>query len=107
MGIDTEADDLLGSMELLEVELSADATLSDVVVRYLDRPSGDAARLVAHAKLGDQRDMFIVDVVRATEGMILIVSLMPESDAPTYWLAVERIVGSLRVHGVDDRQSQS
>jgi hypothetical protein len=99
MSFDPEANDLLGSMELLEEELASDATLSEVVVRYLDRPAGDAARLVAHARMEEQRDLYIVDVVRVTGGMIIVVSLMPEADAPTYWLAIEQIVGSLRVDG--------
>jgi uncharacterized protein YbdZ (MbtH family) len=101
MSFDPQANDLLASMEWLEAELATDSTLSDVVVRYVDRPAGDAGRLVAHAKTDDRRDLYIIDVVRVTDGMILVVSLMPESDAPTYWLAIEQIVGSLRVDDAD------
>jgi len=102
VSFDPEANDLLASMEGLEADLATDSALSDVVVRYMDRPPGDGARLVAHGRMDDQRDLFIVDVVRVTEGMMLVVSLVPESDASTYWLAIERIVGSLRIDGPID-----
>lgn len=104
VGLDLIPDetDLLGTMEAIEAGLTLDTTFTDVVVRYVDRPAGDGARLVARARGDGDPDEIIVDTVRVDEGLIFVISRVPEADAPTYWLAIERIVGSLRVEDSTD-----
>jgi hypothetical protein len=95
--LDPGTTDLLGSAEAIQAELASGSLLSEVAVRYLDRPAGDGARVVARSTDGDLRDQLIVDLVRVDAGIVLIVSIVPESDAPSYRLAIERVLGSLDV----------
>jgi hypothetical protein len=106
LGLIPGATDLQGAMDAIEAGLVAQVGPLNVAVKYMDRAAGDGARLISYSTEG-KREQLIVDLVRVDPGLILVLSRIPREDGPSYWLAIERILGSLRVDGVVDAPGAS
>jgi hypothetical protein len=101
LGLIPDATDLEGAMDAIEAALVAEVGPLNVTVKFLDRAAGDGARLISYSTQG-KREQLIVDLVRVDPGLIFVLSRIPREDGPSYWLAFERILGSLRVDGAVD-----
>jgi hypothetical protein len=104
LGLIPDETDLQGIMEAIEAELVTAVGPLNVDVRYMDRAAGDGARLIAYSTQGEL-DQLIVDLVRVDDGLVFVLSRSPREDAMTYWLAIERILGSLRLDSRRPRQA--